>query len=107
MEIAGEQSPNDFSFSVKTQTKSAFEILVLAITPPPGGPPREIYRYNPAVVCPVPDTRISAPARWSLLGSPGVALPLGSERLAAKAFGIIRTMRGEGAGSRQRVFFFS
>jgi hypothetical protein len=28
MEIAGEQSPNDFSFSVKTQTKSAFEILV-------------------------------------------------------------------------------
>jgi hypothetical protein len=31
MEIAGEQSPNDFSFSVKTQTKSAFEILVLAI----------------------------------------------------------------------------
>ena len=31
MEIAGEQSPNGFSFSVKTQTKSAFEILVLAI----------------------------------------------------------------------------
>jgi hypothetical protein len=30
MEIAGEQSPKDFSFSVKTQTKSAFEILVLA-----------------------------------------------------------------------------
>jgi hypothetical protein len=31
MAIPGGQSPNDFNFSVKTQAKSALEILVLAM----------------------------------------------------------------------------
>jgi hypothetical protein len=39
MEIGAARSLNDLSLSVKTQTKSLFEILVLAIPKPPGGPP--------------------------------------------------------------------
>ena len=35
MAILGEQSPNDLNFSVKTQAKSALEILVLAMLAPP------------------------------------------------------------------------
>jgi hypothetical protein len=54
MEIAGASSRNDFSFSVKTQTKSAFEILVFAM---PESPNRADYRYTFAVVCPVSDDR--------------------------------------------------
>jgi hypothetical protein len=34
METVGAQSSNDLSFSVKTQTKSALEILVLAMPTP-------------------------------------------------------------------------
>jgi hypothetical protein len=34
MAIPGGQSPNDFNFSVKTQAKSALEILVLAMLAP-------------------------------------------------------------------------
>jgi hypothetical protein len=33
--MLSEQSPNDFNFSVKTQAKSALEILVLAMLDPP------------------------------------------------------------------------
>jgi hypothetical protein len=32
--MLSEQSPNDFNFSVKTQAKSALEILVLAMLDP-------------------------------------------------------------------------
>src|SRR6266436_3586726 len=54
MVTVGAQSRNNFSFSVKTQTRSAFEILVFAIPNPPNW---AAYRRNFTVIYQVADTR--------------------------------------------------
>src|ERR1700681_4131777 len=62
METVGAQSRNDFSFSVKTQTRSAFEILVFAM---PKSPKWAAYRQN---------LRLSARFRTCSTQSEGEAL---------------------------------
>jgi hypothetical protein len=63
MEIGAEHSLNDLSFSVKTQTKSVLEILVLAIPKPPGGFKWGNLPLYLSVVYPASDTRLSQRAR--------------------------------------------
>src|SRR3984893_3086233 len=60
----GAQSRNDFSFSVKTQTRSAFEILVFAM---PKSPKWAAYRHN---------LRLSVRFRTRATQSDGEALSL-------------------------------
>jgi hypothetical protein len=62
METAGGQSGNDFNFCVKTQTRSAFEILVFAM---PKSPKWAAYRQN---------LRLSARFRTRSTQSEGEAL---------------------------------